>query len=138
MSSWPFQIPGSKSYQPDDADRLVAKYQRWVILSLLAGVLLGAVSLILVFELIGPPTELWQSVIYLISIPVNTVMIVSAFMLSKQFYGDVASIIYAISMSIPFVALLMLLIINHKATKHLTSRGIKVGLLGVKPSQIRG
>ena len=109
----------------------VAKYQRWVLTALLAniviiaffaGVFVGAISV--------PSGVVWA--VRIVSLLVAVFMSVAAYLLSKQFYHVVFAVICALLMWIPFVSLLVLVIINSKATKYLQQHGVKVGFLGAR------
>jgi hypothetical protein len=61
---------------------------------------------------------------------------VFVFMLCLTVYNTTMGIILGILTLIPLIGLLVLLIVNGKATKLLQEHGIKVGLLGANASQI--
>ena len=50
--------------------------------------------------------------------------------------GTAISILFLIAMVIPFVSLVCLLALNNAATRDLKEAGIKVGLMGAKPSSL--
>lgn len=50
--------------------------------------------------------------------------------------GTGALILYLTAMFIPLVSLICLLVLNSKATSVLRDAGIKVGLMGAKPSEL--
>ncbi len=50
--------------------------------------------------------------------------------------STVASVLYLIAMFIPLVSLICLLILNGRATRALKEAGIRVGLMGAKPSTL--
>jgi hypothetical protein len=113
----------------------VAKYQRWVLLSVLANIVVFATSILNSFEVISLPSST-RLILGIALIAIATLMILSAFMLANQFYRDATSILCALLMWVPFVSLIVLLIINQKATGYLKQHGIKVGLLGTNPARI--
>ena len=49
-----------------------------------------------------------------------------------------ASVLYLLAMFIPLVSLICLLILNRKAISLLRANGIRVGFMGVKPSDLPG
>ena len=61
---------------------------------------------------------------------------VFVFMLSLALYNTATGVILGILTLIPLVGLIVLLIINGKATKVLRDHGIQVGLMGAKTNQI--
>ncbi len=61
-------------------------------------------------------------------------MIISVIKLTKAL--NLSAVIYAILMFVPCVSLIVLLILNGKATERLKQAGIKVGLLGADPNSI--
>jgi hypothetical protein len=125
--SWPFQSNATETFGEDV--RLVAKYQRWVILSLLISVILGGFFLAIAFEIVTLPQNLLIAVQF-VAEPLYTFMSISAFLLARQFYTDVRSIVLAMLMTLPFISLIVLLLINQKATSFLVGHGVQVGILG--------
>lgn len=113
----------------------VAKYQRWVLLSVLANVVALTVLMLSFFQVISMPPSAHVMFGYA-GLAITTLMIVSAFQLSNQFYRDAIAVICALAMWLPGVSLIVLLIINQKATTYLKQQGIKVGLMGASRSQI--
>jgi hypothetical protein len=108
--------------------REIARRQRGLNICILAYIVL----IILRFTL--PP-----QVMILVLLAVAAVVITSAvfvFMLSIAVYNTGAGIVLGILTLIPIVGLIILLIINGKATSILRSHGIKVGLMGADPKQI--
>ena len=57
-------------------------------------------------------------------------------MLAIAIYNTAMGIVLSILTLVPLVGLIILLIVNGKATGILRANGIKVGLLGAKTSQI--
>ena len=57
-------------------------------------------------------------------------------LLAIQLYGIVGGILMGVLTLVPCLGLLLLLLINEKATRVLRQNGIRVGLLGADPSQL--
>jgi hypothetical protein len=108
--------------------RAVAKYQR----GLLICVLINIISLVLPYIL--PPNLLLAAQIC-VGIA-GLVGLVFVFLLSTKVYGIGAGILLGILTLVPCLGLIVLLIINQKATTVLRQNGIKVGLLGADPKTI--
>lgn len=106
--------------------REIAKYQRLVLWSVLANLLSIFVISI-------------QGLGVLISIALAVFQIYSLYKLANSLKESTVSIaLFIIGLFIPLVGLLVLLYINSKATKALQNAGIKVGLMGANPDDIRG
>ncbi len=52
--------------------------------------------------------------------------------------GSTKRVLLVIGMIIPLVSLIILLVVNQKATKLLKSQGIRVGLMGAKLADLEG
>jgi ABC-type enterochelin transport system permease subunit len=61
---------------------------------------------------------------------------VFVFLLAIKVYSTVVGVLLGFLALIPFIGLLVLLIVNGKATRTLKQKGIAVGLLGADLSQI--
>jgi hypothetical protein len=114
----------------------VAKYQRWVLLSLLANIVVLILTMLISFEVLQV-SDAARAAFGYVCMAIATLMIISAFQLSNQFFGDLASIVCALLMWLPGVSLIALVIINQKATAFLKGHGIAVGLLGANPAKIK-
>jgi len=146
MSENPYQSPraveeaavGVLSGSRDDL-RKVAKYQKGVILSLLATIL----SAVAVGGLRGAVADapnlvlgiliLVMALVYFGAAIAGTVFV---FLLALKVYGTGAGVLFGIAALIPCVGLLALLRINAKATSVLKQNGIRVGFLGANPAEI--
>ena len=82
---------------------------------------------------IPPPFTIIVRLIVLADVVVDTVII---FMLAIKVYHIAVGIILGILTLVPCLGLLVLLLINSKATSILIQNGFKVGLLGDKLSTI--
>ena len=61
---------------------------------------------------------------------------VFVFMLALAVYNNATGIVLGLLTLIPLIGLIVLLIVNGKATAILRAHGIRVGLMGAKTSQI--
>ncbi len=130
MSDNPFQSPQSNdtavgvlSGSMEDL-RAVAFYQRGVIFCILG-----------YFVAIAAQFALPAELVFLLGLGVLAVVLAGAvfvFLLAIKVYGVGLGILFGILTLIPLIGLVVLLIINGKATKVLRQNGIKVGLLGAK------
>lgn len=112
-----------------DRLRRTAKYQRWVLLALLANITLSVIVLVNVFELAAIPSPVLRIIGY-VRLPICLFMTVAIFLLATQFFHIAVVIVCGLLMWVPFVSLITLLIVNAKATRFLQLYGVKVGLLG--------
>lgn len=117
--------------------RRTARYQRWVLLALLANILTVVVVLAGVFELAKIPSAVIR-ILGIVRLPICIFMTLAIVLLAKQFWSFVVVVICGLLMWVPVpgVSLVMLLIVNAKATKFLREYGIKVGLLGANYKSI--
>jgi hypothetical protein len=60
-----------------------------------------------------------------------------AIRMAHALYSLAVTVLLAVPAIIPLVNLLVLLVLNNRATAHLRAAGIKVGLLGADPSEVR-
>jgi hypothetical protein len=102
----------------------VAKAQRAILIC----ILVYFVALIAQFAL---PANL-RIIVALSVLGVGIVATVFVFMLATRVYGTGLGIVFAILTFVPCVGLLMLLVINSKATNILRANGYTVGFLGAK------
>jgi hypothetical protein len=134
MSENPYEPPktqsrivGIKSGRRDDL-RKVAGYQKGILVC----ILIYLVCVALQFAL-PANARLFVALGVLV---VGVAATVFVFLLSIQVYSTGLGILYAILTMVPCVGLLMLLIINGKATTILRNNGIPVGFLGADLSRI--
>lgn len=104
--------------------RAVANRQRAVNLCVLAYILVA------VGRLVAPP----QIAIYvaLVGLAVVLTAVVFVFMLATQIYSTGLGILLGVLTLVPLVGLIVLLVVNGKATRILRAHGIPVGLLGAR------
>ena len=117
----------------------VAKYQRWLILVILAQIVLLILSIVMV---VGAEPETAQTtevgpgslLMLLFRLAVGIAGIVMLLFLMAALQRPMVSrILAAISQFIPLVGLIVLLVVNQRATKTLQAAGYHVGLMGAKP-----
>ena len=108
--------------------RSVAKFQKGILVCILF-------QLVAIIGQLALPPEIRL----LISIAVLVVGIVSSvfvFMLAIKVYGTALGVLLGVLSLVPCIGLIVLLIVNGKATSVLKQNGIKVGLLGANLSVI--
>jgi len=113
---------------PRDELRKIAIYQKGIqvaVLFYLLAVFFSFVPFVPLRVLLG------LGMIYVI-----TAGPIFVFLLSMKVYGVWQGIVFAILMFVPCLGLIMLLIVNQKATSMLQAKGISVGLLGARLSEI--
>jgi len=136
VSENPYQSPeyesstgavGVKSGRREDLCKVAAS-QRGVLVCIL-------IYLVCVlFSLVSPPEI--GIVIAVIAIVNAIAGLVFVFRLAIQVYSTSTGVVLGLLTLVPFVGLIVLLVVNGKATNILKENGIKVGLLGANPSQI--
>lgn len=134
MSENPYQAPSSQSRvigvrsgTREDL-RSVATYQKGILVC----ILIYFIAVILQFAL---PAEL-RLFLGLGALAVAVTSTVFVFLLSIKVYNVGLGILFGFLTLVPCVGLVMLLVINAKATGILRQNGIKVGLLGANTSDI--
>jgi len=95
--------------------------------------ILGYIVMILGQFLIPPGLRFVPAII---AMAVSIVAAVFVFMLALSLYGTGIGLLLGVLTLVPLVGLIVLLIINNKATLILRHHGIKVGLMGADPKQI--
>ena len=109
--------------------RNVATYQRIILVCILAYIIL----VILNFAL---PTTL-QLVIGIVAIGLSLTATICVFLLATKVYSTGLGVLLAILTLIPIIGLIVLLIINGKATSVLRAHDIPVGFLGADLSKLQ-
>ncbi|QDU53836.1 hypothetical protein [Aeoliella mucimassa] len=133
MSSNPFESPqeqqvtGLLSGDRDDL-RKVAQYQKGILVCIL-------LYFCAVFAQFAVPAEV-VLIVGLVAFAAAIAGAVFTFLLAVKTYGTVLGIILGFLCLVPLLGLLILLIVNGKATTILRNNNIKVGLLGADPSSI--
>ena len=135
MSDSPYKPPQSTSYGSTDpareALRRVAKYQRFVIFALLANILANIVSV----ATLGQDLPI-RLVVMALSLGVAVFAMVSIFLLAKEVINTGVGVLCAILMIVPCISLIVLLVVNQKATSFLQNNGVRVGFLGANPDSV--
>ncbi len=131
----PYQSPVAVGVRTGSREELyrVAKYQRGVLLCLLAQILIWVGSVVLQFSA-GPPSPDGtpapvQLLLSLGLIVVSLVGVVFVFLLAINVYSTVVGVLLGILSLIPCIGLLILVIVNGKATSVLRRNNIKIGFL---------
>jgi hypothetical protein len=107
--------------------RYIATRQRGLILCILANVTC------LVLQFVLPDL----SVLFAVAgFAASVTGMVFVFMLAIRIYNTGLGIVLGILTLIPLLGLIVLLVVNGKATKILRENNIRVGILGAKPDQI--
>ena len=112
--------------------RRVAKYQQWVIYTLLTNIIIY----VLVLVARGAGFEAVSSLISLLFLPTALFGMVAIFLLAKELYNIAIGVLCALLMILPCISLLTLVIVNQGATGFLTRHAVKVGFMGANPNQI--
>jgi hypothetical protein len=132
MSDSPYKPPAYEAPEPGRQPvRLVAKYQRWVIFALLGNI----VANILAIATAGQDLPV-RLVVVVLALAAVVFGMVAIFLLTKQLMNAVFGVVFAIAMILPCISLIVLLLVNQKATSYLQSNGVRVGFLGVNPDSI--
>ncbi len=143
MSQNPYQSPsmpatavGVNSGTREDLKK-VAQYQKGIMYCILANFVMIAV-LIFAGQSVAPGAGktslmLIMNGLYIIVALAQLVFIV---MLATKVYNMAIGVIAGILSFIPCLGLIILLVVNQKATKVLQQNGIKVGLMGANMSQL--
>jgi len=108
--------------------KTVALYQKGLLVCILL-YLLGVVGQFF----IPPEASLLLALVVLVVVITATVFV---FLLATKVYGTGVGILLGILTLIPCVGLIVLLIVNGKATSILRQNGIRVGLLGANLSDL--
>jgi hypothetical protein len=113
--------PSKRSQNPDGVTA-VAFYQRAVLLCILGNLIAGILRVFL------PPDI--GLLFWFALIPVGIASALFAILLARELLGTVAGVFLGVLTIIPGLGLIILLIINQRATRRLKDNGIRVGLLG--------
>ncbi len=119
---------GGRGKKSSDDLKSVAKFQKGILLCILAEMLFFGLQM-------GAPQQL-RPVISLGFLAASLVATVFVFLLAMKVYSTGMGVFLGILSLIPCVGLLILLIVNGRATSVLKENGISVGLLGAKLSDL--
>ncbi len=120
------QVVGVVSGRREDL-RSVAKYQRVLMIC----ILVYLVALLASWAV--PQLLIVGRVVALVA---SLVGVVFVFLLSTKVYSTGIGVLLGILTLIPIIGLIVLLIINSKATGILRANGVRVGLLGADPATV--
>jgi len=124
--------PLNYAQAPRNDLRIIAVRQRAIMYCILANIALYVV----VFAASAGNLPLVAGIAALGVFAVAITAAVFIFMLSLAVYNLAAGIVLGILTLVPLLGLLVLLMINSKATKILRAHGVRVGLLGANPNLI--
>ena len=136
MSSYPTgPVPPPLAYAtPGSGDPMRAKLRTIAIRQrVLIFCILGYIALV-VMQLAVPPSVAF--VVGLAAVGVSLTAAVFVFMLALTVYNTGIGIVLGILTLIPLIGLIVLLVINSKATGILRQYGINVGLMGADMEQV--
>ncbi|MDB5297180.1 MAG: hypothetical protein JWO31_3163 [Phycisphaerales bacterium] len=108
--------------------RTIAQRQRALMFCIL-----GYLALVVARFVLPPSLSI---LLALAAFAVSITAAVFVFMLALSLYSTGVGVLLGILTLIPLVGLIVLLVINSKATGLLRQHGLKVGLLGADPAQI--
>ena len=127
-------------YEEWDQLRTVARYQRFLIYAILVNFVLNLVAApALAAGMLGNLGSMLPAVaigLFVLSLATVGFTIFAIIGLASELHGAAIAAVYAILMFVPCVSLGALLVLNSTATDFLESRGLKVGLLGVRRDAI--
>lgn len=112
----------------DEDLQAIANYQKAVLFCILISI--GATA-----AFFSVPTEL-RLVLLIVVLAVSVVSTVFVFKLAIQIYSEAVGITLGVLTLVPLVGMLVLLIVNQKATGILNRHGIRVGLMGANTSDV--
>jgi hypothetical protein len=108
--------------------RQIAIYQKGILVCILAYIIVAASGMFVAPEI--------RLIIGVAGLTISITATVFVFLLATQVYSAGQGVLLGLLTLIPCVGLLVLLIINSKATGILQANGIRVGLLGAKMSDV--
>lgn len=141
MSDNPYEAPQSTSLATGvlsgsrDDVRKVAQYQKGIIVCILIYLLavMGQFAAAIGQFAVPPELRLFLGLgVFLLGI----VGAVFVFLLAMKTYGTALGILLGLLSLVPCIGLIVLLVVNGKATNILKQNGIKVGLMGADVSSI--
>ena len=102
--------------------RLIASRQKGVLYCILFYIL-GSLALFMLPPDMAILTGLLLGIVFVAAF-------VYVFLLASKLYGAGVGVVLALLTLVPLVGLIVLLVVNQKATKILTENGVKVGFMG--------
>ncbi|RMF36911.1 MAG: hypothetical protein D6753_18605 [Planctomycetota bacterium] len=139
----PYQAPtasaaaGAQGDAPEKV-RAVGKAQRLVNFAILLYLLLIPINIFANITMAASNGESIGALIMLLLVGVAALgivvfILVAVAMLANAMHGPVMAVLYCVAMLIPCVGLILLVVLNARATNYLKKHGVKVGLLGADP-----
>jgi hypothetical protein len=110
----------------------IARYQRWVMIALLMNFPGTVLSILAPMQPLAIAIPMLAA-----SLAVAAYMIIAIYLLARHTFGVHIAVVAAAAMFIPCLSLIILVMVNQKATETLQQRGLYVGFFGVDPSSIR-
>lgn len=139
MSTNPYQSPNSiqeavgvNGGRREDL-KSIAQYQRGIMFCILGNVVLMVVNAL--NRPVGGSPGVLSVVLLAAFIGIGLAQLALIVMLSFKVYNTAVGVLAGLTSFVPCVGLIVLLIVNQKATSVLQANGIKVGLLGANMSQ---
>lgn len=135
MSINPYESPQWTDRPPvpvaEGKVRRVATYQRYVIVAVTANTVVNLLSWF------TPTTlPLWIWIIGLMALAAVAFAIPAIYLLASILINRVVGVLCAVLMVVPCLSVIVLLVVNQKATGYLQQHGVRVGFLGVNPRSI--
>ncbi len=121
------RVVGVRSGKREDL-KSVAQFQKGILVCVL-------IQLIAIIGRFALPAGI-QITLHSAMFAVGLAGAVFVFLLAEKVYNTVAAVLLGILALIPYIGLIVLLVVNGKATGVLRNNGIKVGLLGAELSKI--
>ncbi len=108
--------------------RSIAIYQKGIMVCILANIIIVGVQFLI-------PKQL-RFALALVALAVTVAEVVFIFLMTTKVYSVGLAVVLGLLTLIPLVGLIMLLIVNGKATSILRRHGIRVGLMGARLADI--
>jgi hypothetical protein len=120
-----------ESHPERDNLRMVAAYQRYLMLCLIAAMGTN------VFIAVSLTQPFWLQVTAgLVSLAIGFCIVVVIYEIANRLTSSGAALLCSMLMFTPIVSIITLLAINQKATNYLKENGIRVGLTGAYPEDL--
>jgi hypothetical protein len=123
--------------RPTEELRRIARYQRWLIATLLAQVGLWVGFVALTALGVGPAGDGLRLPLFLAFL-IGCVGGIFAFLLGWTVRGPVSAVAMGVGVVVPCLGLVVLTVVNGMATTALRANGVRVGMFGADPDAIAG
>jgi hypothetical protein len=131
----PQPLPTSPAAVTGNVDReklrRVARYQQWVIYTLLVNIVLYIVALST-----RQAGLLANLAVLVVALGIVVFGVISISLLASELFNTGIGVLCGVLVIVPCISLITLLVVNGKATSFLQKHGIKVGFMGANPDQI--